>query len=203
MNIYFSDYKDPSCLGGRVNLTFRRIVGGRRRGEGAKSSGCLLNVACSGQPTWVALRHNCFDSASPRGRISTQPVVNHFGAAEVQKHLQDADRCGLRLGAACFQSGGLGRRKYSSHGECMAGNPTQGHIEEREAKPVEINCMRVAVVVHWAFCMRSLISLIQLKRSRECTETELAGSQLCAVIGMLATCRAPSSGPRDLVCVPV
>ncbi|OLP93547.1 Kinesin-like protein KIF1A [Symbiodinium microadriaticum] len=47
---------DPSCLGGRVNLTFRRIVGGRRRGE---------------------------------GRISTQPVVNHFGAAEVQKHLQD------------------------------------------------------------------------------------------------------------------
>ncbi|CAE7667619.1 KIF1A, partial [Symbiodinium necroappetens] len=47
---------DPSCLGGRVNLTFRRIVGGRRRGE---------------------------------GRITTQPVVNHFGAAEVQKHLQD------------------------------------------------------------------------------------------------------------------
>ncbi|CAE7732236.1 KIF1A [Symbiodinium sp. CCMP2456] len=41
---------DPSCLEGRVNLTFRRIVG---------------------------------------GRITTQPVVNHFGAAEVQKHLQD------------------------------------------------------------------------------------------------------------------
>ena len=130
VSIYFSDYKDPSCLGGRVNLTFRRIVGGRRRGEGAKSSGCLLNVACSGLPTWVALRTDCFDSASPRGRITTQPVVNHFGAAEVQKHLQDADRCGLRLGAACFQFGGLGRRKYSSHVNAWQGTQPKGTLRK-------------------------------------------------------------------------
>ena len=47
-------------------------------------STCAAFYAMMGVPS-------CFDSAPPRGRITTQPVVNHFGAAEVQKHLQDAD----------------------------------------------------------------------------------------------------------------